>query len=69
MIGPGATVETEAAIHQSIVWPDSRIGQGACLDGTIVGHRCQIGAYAQLGPGVVLGDDSVITAYTKLNDA
>jgi len=69
VIGPGVTVETEAAIHQSIVWPDSHIGQGACLDGTIVGHRCQIGAYAQLGPGVVLGDDSVITAYTKLNDA
>ena len=69
VIGSGVVVETEAAIHQSIVWPDCYIGQGACLDGTIVGHRCQIGAYAQLGPGVVLGDDSVITAYTRLSDA
>ena len=69
VIGSGVIVETEAAIHQSIIWPDCHIGQGACLDGTIVGHRCKIGAYAQLGPGVILGDDSVITAHTKLNDA
>mgnify|MGYP001235687010 FL=1 len=69
VIGSGVVVDSEAAVHQSIIWPDCHIGQGACLDGVIVGHRCQVGAYAQLGPGVVLGDDSVITAYTKMNES
>ena len=68
VIGSGVVVGSEAAVHQSIIWPDCHIGQGACLDGAIVGHRCQVGAYAQLGPGVVLGDDSVITAYTKMSE-
>jgi NDP-sugar pyrophosphorylase family protein len=67
VIGTGVIVDAEAAVHQSIIWPDCHIGQGACLDGAIVGHRCEVGAYAQLGPGVVLGDDSVITAHTKIN--
>jgi len=69
VIGSGVVVDSEAAVHQSIIWPDCHIGQGACLDGVIVGHRCHVGAYAQLGPGVVLGDDSVITAYTKMNES
>ncbi|HIC57792.1 MAG TPA: NDP-sugar synthase, partial [Acidobacteria bacterium] len=68
VIGSGVVVGSEAAVHQSIIWPDCHIGQGACIDGAIVGHRCQVGAYAQLGPGVVLGDDSVITAYTKMSE-
>ena len=68
VVGRNVIVEPDAAIHQSIIWPDSHIGEGACLDGTIVGHRCQIGDYAQLGPGLVLGDDSTVTAYTKTTD-
>ena len=68
VVGSGAVIETEAAVHQSIIWPDCHIGHGAYLDGAILGHRCKIGAYAELGPGIVLGDDSVITPYTKLNE-
>ncbi len=69
VVGRGVVVGADAAIHHSIIWPDSHIGEGACLDGTIVGHRCHIGDHAQLGPGVVLGDDSTVTAYTKATDA
>ena len=69
VIGRGAVIERDAAVHRSIIWPESHVGIGACLDGTIIGHRCNIGDYAQLGPGVVLGDNSTVTPYTRATDS
>ena len=69
VLGSGSVVGRGATIRDSVVWPDSIIGAGATLDGTIVGHRCRIGSHAHLGPGLVLGDDSTVTAHTRFGEA
>ncbi|MCY4123365.1 MAG: NDP-sugar synthase [Acidobacteria bacterium] len=69
VLGSGSVVGRGATIRDSVVWPDSIIGAGATLDGAIVGHRCRIGGHAHLGPGLVLGDDSVVTAHTRFGEA
>ena len=68
VIGHGVTIGPETSIHRSVVWPDSTIGSGVCIDGTIIGHRCQVGDYCQLGPEVVIGDESSISPYTRASD-
>ena len=68
VVGRGVTVGPESSIYRSVLWPESSIGAGVCIDGTILGHRCNIGDYCQLGPGAVIGDDSSISPYTKASD-
>ena len=68
VLGSGSVVEADARVRDTIVWPESIIGAGAALDGAIVGHRCRVGDHAQLGPGLVLGDDSTLTPCTRFGD-
>jgi len=68
VIGRSVTIEPETSVHRSVVWPESQIGSGVCLDGTVIGHRCRIGDCCQLGPEVVLGDDSNISPYTRASE-
>ena len=65
VLGRGVLVGADAVVRDSIVWPESVIGPGATLDGVIVGHRCRVGDHVELGPGVVLGDGSTLTAHTR----
>ena len=69
VLGSGSVVEAAARVRDAVVWPESVIGRGATLDGTIVGHRCRIGDHARLGPGLVLGDDSTLTSHTRFGKA
>ena len=65
VLGRNCVVERGAAVRDAVVWPDAVIGAGAALSGAIVGRRCRIGDHARLGSGLVLGDDSVVTAHTR----
>ena len=68
VLGSGSVVEADATVRDAVVWPASVVGAGATLDGVIVGHRCRIGDHASLGPGLVLGDDSTLTPYTRFGE-
>ena len=65
VVGRSVVVGAEAVIGGAILWPDTVVGDGAVVREAIVGHRCRIGAHADLGPSVVLGDDSHVTPYTR----
>ncbi|MDE2905750.1 MAG: NDP-sugar synthase [Acidobacteriota bacterium] len=65
VLGGGSVIESAARVRDTIIWPESVIAAGAAVDGAIVGRRCRIGEHARIAPGLVLGDDSTLTPYTR----
>ena len=65
VVGRSVVVGPAAVISGAILWPHTVVGEGAVVREAIAGHRCRIGAHAELGPSVVLGDDSQVTPYTR----
>ena len=66
VVGASAAIGENAVVDGSILWPDCTVGAGAAVRGAVLGRRTRVGENAVVGPGTVLGDDSVVTAYSKL---
>lgn len=66
VVGASAAVAAGAVVDGAILWPDSVVGAGATVRGAIVGRRARIADHAVVGPGAVLGDDSIVTAFSKV---
>jgi NDP-sugar pyrophosphorylase family protein len=66
VLGRGALVEEDADLKDTIVWPNSRIGQGAVVHGPIIGRNCHVGRNAVLKGRAVLGDKTLLTDYTTI---
>jgi mannose-1-phosphate guanylyltransferase len=66
VVGRQCWIEEHAALERAIVWPNSRISQEAVVRGSILGRNCHIGRNALVENGVVLGDKSVVTDYSRL---
>jgi NDP-sugar pyrophosphorylase family protein len=66
VVGHQCHIEEHALIEQSIVWANCRISQEAVVRRSIVGRNCHIGRNALVEDGVVLGDKSVVTDYSRL---
>jgi NDP-sugar pyrophosphorylase family protein len=66
VLGRGVLVEEGADVQDTIVWPNSRIGQSAVVNGPIVGRNCHIGRNAVLEGRSVLGDKTLLTDYTVI---
>jgi NDP-sugar pyrophosphorylase family protein len=66
VIGRQCHIEEHASIERAIVWANTRISQEAVVRQSILGRHCHIGRNASVGDGVVLGDKSVVTDYSKL---
>ncbi len=66
VIGRGCRIEAGAVVDGAIVWPDSTIGSDATVTDAIIGHRVRIESNVTIGPGIIVGDDSVITRYSRL---
>jgi NDP-sugar pyrophosphorylase family protein len=66
VIGRGVVVEESADLQDTIVWPNSRIGQNAVVHGPIVGRNCHIGRDAVLKGRSLLGDKSQLTDFTSI---
>ena len=62
-VGDGAIIE------DSVLWKGVQVGEGARLRGCILGNGCRIGSHAVVGDGVVLGDDSRLSANGRLLSA
>ena len=43
VIGRGVVVEEEAEVTASIIWPNTRIGQHAVVEGAILARNCHVG--------------------------
>ncbi|MEQ1759829.1 MAG: NDP-sugar synthase [Vicinamibacterales bacterium] len=65
VIGSGSQVAASALIERSILWPGCHVDSHAEVRGALVGRHCRIGARAVVSSGAVLGDETVLTDYTK----
>src|SRR5689334_22165859 len=66
VIGRGALIEESADLSDTIIWPNSRIGQNAAVHGPIIGRSCHIGRDSVLKGRVLLGDKSQLTDFTSI---
>ncbi len=66
VIGRQSFVEEHAVVERSIVWANARICQEAVVRESILGRQCHIGRNALVEHGVVLGDKSVVTDFSRL---
>ena len=66
VIGRAAVIEEDATIKSTIIWPNTRIGQHAEVDGAILGRNCHLGRNVVIRGSAVLGDKTALTEYTSL---
>lgn len=66
VIGRQCHIEEHAVVQQSILWSSTRVGQEAQVHRSILGRHCHIGRNSSLDDGVVLGDKSVVTDFSRL---
>ena len=66
VVGRQCHIEEHAALEHAIVWANTRISQEAIVRRSILGRHCHIGRSALVDDGVVLGDKSVVTDYSRL---
>jgi NDP-sugar pyrophosphorylase family protein len=66
VVGRQCWIEEHATVERAIIWPNSRISQEAVVRGSILGRHCHVGRNALVENGVVLGDKSVVTDYSRL---
>ena len=66
VIGRQCHIEEHAVVERSIVWANTRISQEAVVRRAILGRHCHVGRSAIVEDGVVLGDKSVVTDFSRL---
>ncbi|MGE3519983.1 MAG: sugar phosphate nucleotidyltransferase [Vicinamibacterales bacterium] len=66
VIGRQCHVEEHASTERSILWTGTRLGQEAAVRRSILGRHCHVGRSAIVDDGVVLGDKSVVTDFSRL---
>ena len=66
VIGARATVAGDAVVDGAVLWPDSTIESAAVVRDAVIGRGARVEAHAAVGPGTVLGDDSVVTAFSQV---
>jgi NDP-sugar pyrophosphorylase family protein len=66
VIGRGVVVEEHARVANSIIWPNTRIGEHAVVDGAILARNCHVGRNCIVRRDAVLGDKTMLTDYTRI---
>jgi NDP-sugar pyrophosphorylase family protein len=66
VVGRQCHIEERAHLDRAILWANNRISQEAVVQRSILGRHCHIGRCASIEDGVVLGDKSVVTDYSRL---
>jgi mannose-1-phosphate guanylyltransferase len=66
VIGKNCKIDAGVHIVDSVIWSGNTIDGEARIVGALVGKGCYIGRSANLRPGVVLGDKSVVTDFSSL---
>ena len=66
VLGRQCQIEEGARIEGAIIWQNGRIGRDAVIEGAVLGRNCHIGRSSAVGAGVVLGDKSSLTDYTRV---
>ena len=67
ILGRNVKVGKKVQISNSIIFPDTEIGDFASLNGVIVGEGALIGKHVKLGKGCIIGDQAKIKDNIHLN--
>lgn len=65
VLGKNVTVGENSIVRNSIIWSGTKIGSDVFIENAIVGSDCRIGKNACLGSGSMLGDQTVISDYSR----
>jgi NDP-sugar pyrophosphorylase family protein len=68
VVGRQCHIEEDAIVDGSILWANCWVGREARVRGGILGRHCHVGRNASVPAGTVLGDKSVLTDYTRIED-
>jgi len=66
VVGDGSTIGPDARVEGAILWERVEVGAGAVLQDCVVGADVKIGAYARVGPEVVLESGAVVPEHATL---
>ncbi len=66
VVGKNCKIDAGAHIVDSVVWSGNTIDPDARIIGSLLGKGCVVGRSAELRPGVVLGDKTVVTDFSTL---
>jgi NDP-sugar pyrophosphorylase family protein len=66
VVGRHSVIEEEAVVDGSIIWPNSRVSRNAVVRGSILGRHCHVGRDVLIEGGMVLGDKSAVTDFSRL---
>jgi len=66
VLGRACIVEEDAQVRGSIMWPNGRIAQEASMVDALAGRHVHIGRGAEVRPGAILGDKSVVTDHSRV---
>jgi mannose-1-phosphate guanylyltransferase len=65
VIGSGCDIGTDAHLAGTILWPNTKVGAHARLAGALIGRGAVLGAHVEIGDDVMIGDQSVVTDYSR----
>jgi NDP-sugar pyrophosphorylase family protein len=65
VLGRQCHIEEDATVERSIIWANGWVGREATVTSAILGRHCHVGRNAAVTPGMVLGDKSVLTDFTR----
>jgi len=68
VIGRQTRIEENASVEGSILWPHCRVSREASVRDGILGSHCHIGQGVAVDGGAVLGDMTVLTDYTRVQE-
>jgi mannose-1-phosphate guanylyltransferase len=66
VLGADCQIGSDAVVTGAVLWERVSVGAGAVLRDCIVGAAVRIGPHAQVGPGMVLADGSVVAPRANL---
>ena len=66
VLGPNCRVEAGATVGNSVLWSNVRIGSEARVRSALIGRSAHVGHHASVDGGIVLGDKSVLTDYSRI---
>jgi NDP-sugar pyrophosphorylase family protein len=66
VIGAHCHVAEEAQIDGAILWPHTWVDRQARLGALVAGRHCQFGRHVEVGSDAFLGDNSVVTDYSRV---
>jgi NDP-sugar pyrophosphorylase family protein len=66
VIGHHCHVGEQALVDGAILWPHTRVDTEARVAEAVIGRHCHVGRHASVGDGVILGDKSALTDYSRI---